>query len=205
MILNDFRLQDEDVLNVYPFGSKIYKTDNYKSDWDFIVVVKNESIDRDLRKTSQNQINVNIYKDSSFEAQLLRHRMSALECIFLPKELILKETKQYPFKLNLKALSEYALEKSMEDYSRALRISSLKEEDLYIKAIFHAIRTLDFAKQIMHNDKIIDYSSCNEEWEILLNCKRDSYLWKDYTADYYEEMIQMLSKEISDEAKKYTT
>jgi predicted nucleotidyltransferase len=52
MILNDFRLQDEDVLNVYPFGSKIYKTDNHKSDWDFIVVVRNESIDRDLRKTS---------------------------------------------------------------------------------------------------------------------------------------------------------
>jgi hypothetical protein len=131
--------------------------------------------------------------------------MSALECIFLPKELVLKETKQYPFKLNLKALSEYAIEKSTEDFSRALRISSLKEEDLYIKAIFHAIRTLDFAKQIMLNDKIIDYSSSNEVWEDLTNCKRDSYLWKEYTAKYYDEMFKTLLKEISDEAKKYTT
>lgn len=175
LILKNFHLKDEDVINVYPFGSKIYKTDNYRSDYDFIVVVKQVS-HKDDRKKIDN-ININIYGESSFLDQLTRNRMSALECIFLPKELVLKESKKIDVKINLSKLRLYSKEKSIDDWNRAEKAFHA-EEPIFIKSIFHAIRTLDFTHQIIEYGKIKDYSSCNHIWEHLNNSQFDN--WEDY-------------------------
>lgn len=176
LIIKNFHLKDEDVINVYPFGSKIYKTDNYRSDYDFIVVVKQGSC-KEYRKKIDN-INVNVLEELHFLILLKRHKMSILECFFLPKELILKEIKTYPeYKINLSALKLYVKEKSIDDWHRAEKAFHA-EEPIFIKSIFHAIRTLDFAHQIIESGKIKDYSSCNHIWEHLNNSKFDN--WEDY-------------------------
>jgi len=196
LILTNCNIKDENVINVYPFGSKVYKTDNYKSDYDYILVSNKDFNKEDRRKFSN--INVNIYSENYFLEQLKRHRMSTLECFFLPKDLLLKETKQYNnFKINSVALQKYALEKSNEDWTRALKLSIIKEESLFVKAIFHSLRTLDFAKQIIESGQIINYQSCNDYWEDLLACKERSYLWDPYVIQYYTDEYYKLITEVS--------
>ena len=194
LILKNFHLKDEDVINVYPFGSKIYKTDNYRSDYDFIVVVKQVS-HKDDRKKIDN-ININIYGESSFLDQLTRNRMSALECIFLPKELVLKESKKIDVKINLSKLRLYSKEKSIDDWNRAEKAFHA-EEPIFIKSIFHAIRTLDFTHQIIEYGKIKDYSSCNHIWEHLNNSQFDN--WEDYNEVFVRKFDSLYQQVIGKE------
>jgi hypothetical protein len=121
LILKYFKLSDDKIINIYLFGSQIYKTANYKSDHDFMIVVKQNYYIDDIKKI--NGININICNELSFINHLNRHRMSILEYIFL----------------------------------------------LLTKSIFHAFRTLDFAIQIINNDKIINYCSANK-WLSNFNC-----------------------------------
>ena len=97
-------------------------------------------------------------------------------------------------KINLEKLRLYAAEKSSDDWNRAEK--AFREEDPnFIKSIFHAIRTLDFANQIINLGKIKDYSSCNHIWEQLNNSQFDN--WEDYNEIFgrkfdslYQEIIE---------------
>lgn len=194
IILKDFHLKDEDVINVYPFGSKIYGTDDYKSDWDFVVVVKDGVVDKDIRKSSHNQINVNIFTETSFLAAVKRHRMSMLECIFLPSDKLLKNSKTYSFKLDIKSLHQYIITKSLEDWGKA-RLKFDQQDVSYIKSIFHSIRTLRFGIQLAENNNI-EYSSCNDLWhELNNNFVFDS--WRDCNAHYCKYNLKLV-KEFAD-------
>lgn len=178
LILRDFRLKDEDIINVYPFGSQIYKTATYKSDHDFIVIVNNNVTDKDLREKSANKLNINIFNEGRFLEKLQDHKMAILECISLPPELMLKNSKQFNFKLNSSKLLEYVTIKCDDDWNRAYK--ACIEGNIYSaqKSIFHVIRSLDFGIQIMNNGKITDYSSMNDIWFDLKDFY--SFDWKPY-------------------------
>lgn len=194
IILKDFKLKDEDIINVYPFGSKIYKADNYQSDWDFVVVVKDGVVDKDLRKKSFNRININIFQEKNYISLLNKHKTSILECHFLPNEKILKLSKSFNLNLNMEALKLYIINKSLDDWNRAEK-SFINGEIDFHKSIFHAIRSLDFTIQIIENKKILNYSSANNYWEDLVNCQFDS--WESYN-EYFEPIIYNLLTKIKE-------
>lgn len=121
--------------------------------------------------------------------------MSSLECIYLPLEQRLKDDKDYPFKLDIAALKHYVDEKSQEDWNKAAK--SFGNDGIgFAKSTFHALRTLDFARQIIRNGKIIDYSSRNEDWKDLAIYNNGGFLWTDYTKDYYDGEYQLLRNEL---------
>ncbi len=194
MILKDFQLKDNDIVNVYPFGSKIYQTDSYKSDWDFIVLLKDGIPIKNNRLKSNNQLNVNLFSETEFNNSLKKHRMSSLECIFLPEEKLLKNSKKIPFNLDLDKLRVYAIDKSQEDWGKAKRAFSNNSHDM-IKSVFHAFRTLEFAKQIIDNKKIVDYSSANNYLSELNSFKDEGLLFDEEILCYYEEDFYLLLKE----------
>jgi predicted nucleotidyltransferase len=197
LILKDFGLQDHEVISVFPFGSRVYGTAEYKSDWDFIVVVNNGVIDKDIRRSSRNQINVNVFTETSFTASLARHRMSSLECIYLPLEQVLKDGKSFPFKFDINLLHKYVIEKSLEDWTSAKKSFECGDM-LYIKSIFHATRTLDFAIQIAEYGTIVNYSSCNDLWlELNNNTMFDS--WEELRARHAQRYLHL----VKDFAEKY--
>jgi predicted nucleotidyltransferase len=167
LILKDFDLKDNEIISVYPFGSRVYGTADYKSDWDFIVVVKDGVVYKDIRR-SKNNININIFSKTSFISTLKRHRMSSLECICLSKDQKLKDELNINFHWDIPVLHKYMIEKSLEDWVKAKKKFEVQDFS-FIKSIFHAIRTVDFAIQIAEHGTIIDYSSCNSWWEELMS------------------------------------
>lgn len=175
-----FKLKDYDIISIFPYGSKVYRTDSKKSDFDYIAVFKDGTV-KDEFSLEKNEYNVHTYNYSSFIKLIEKHKISALECIFLPKDLILCDRKAYNFKLNIQTLRSSISEKASHSWVKAKKKFEVeKDKNIYIakKSLFHSFRIIDFGKQIVENNKIINYSSMNNLWFEILN--NPSEEWKDY-------------------------
>jgi predicted nucleotidyltransferase len=185
-ILKDFHLTDEQVLNVYPYGSFVYGTSNIFSDKDFIVVCNNETIDRDSLSSSWRALNATIYSFNSFVEKVLMHKISALECIFLPKDKLLKFSKEIPFVLNKKTLRESISEKASHSWVKSKKkFEVIQDRNVYVakKSLFHSLRIIDFGIQIAAKGKIDNYSSCKDLWEEIYTEPNEEW-------DFYKEKYQ---------------
>jgi predicted nucleotidyltransferase len=195
-ILESFNVLDKDILAVYPYGSRIYGTATEASDYDFVVVLKNLKVESDQLDAADYPITINLYSEESFRDRLAKHRISTLECIFLPSDQILKETK-FPFKLDKVKLRESISEKASKDFNQCKKRLSDSQgwnpvtNEPYVrkvyeakKSLFHCFRIIDFGLQIAKNGKIINYASCNQLWQEILNDPSEN--WEDYKAKYQE-------------------
>ncbi len=194
-ILESFNLNDKDIIAVYPYGSRIYGTVTEASDYDFVVVLKELNQESDQLDAANYPITINLYSETSFQDRIDKHRISNLECLFLPSNKILKETKKFNFKLNKTKLRESISEKASKDFNQCKKRLSDSQgwnpvtKQFYTKkvyeakkSLFHCFRIIDFGLQIANNGKIVDYASCNQLWkEIFGNPSED---WEDYKSKY---------------------
>ncbi len=153
-------LIDKNVLNVYQFGSLVYKSNNEKSDQDFIMVVKEyfESPD----------INIHVYTVNQFQLLLDRHDIQALECYFLSSQFILKEKHKFNFTLDkakLRVSISTVASNSWIKGKKKLVVAADYDVNLAIKSIFHSLRILEFGIQIANVGKIENYSFMN--WALI--------------------------------------
>lgn len=197
-ILQDFKLSDSDVLTVFPYGSRVYGTAKYNSDHDFIVVLKDGAQDRDSLESSYHNINVTIYSETSFQDKLNKHKISALECISVTDELLLKNKKKFNFKLDKNTLRESISEKASHSWVKSKKkFEVVQDRDVYIakKSLFHSLRIIDFGIQIAKNQKIINFDSCNPIWaEISSNESEDWAAYKDKYQSYFNSQMTEFRK-----------
>lgn len=161
------------ILNKYPYGSRVYRSHTDTSDKDLIII-------SDKYYDSQD-IDIKIYTVTDFQSALDNHEISALECYFLPFEMVYKKDHDFTFTLNKmklrKSISTIA-SNSFVKGKKKLTILGDYDKELAIKSIFHALRILDFGIQIANNGKIVNYSSSN--WiltdlkEMTLNLENNS-------------------------------
>lgn len=160
----------EEILYVFPFGSKVYGTDTSKSDEDFIVIInKDEEIEYGLH---DEKLNITVYSDSKFKNLIKEHDISALECIFSNKT-------HYEFNLDLEKLRKSISAVASNSFVKCKKkLIPGSDFNPYTgkKSLFHSIRILDFGIQIAKYGKIVDFSSSNhyfnkimdiEDWETL--------------------------------------
>jgi predicted nucleotidyltransferase len=182
-ILKRVGLNDNDVINAYQYGSRVYGNYNKKSDFDFIFVVKkviNEQF-------SDNQININFFTLNDHVNRVKEHEISALETLFLSKEYILKESQVFDFKLDKSKLRHSLSAKSSNSWVKAKKKLTIPQDyDLNIgrKSLFHSFRIIDFGIQIANNGVINDYSSCNELYNEIMSYYEWSELFNTFKLRY---------------------
>jgi hypothetical protein len=163
-------LTPDNVLNIYQFGSLVYRSHNENSDQDFIFIVKEffESPD----------VNLHVYTVEQFQLLLDRHDIQALECIHAPSQFILKEKQKFSYELNkakLRVAISTVTSNSWIKGKKKLTVAADYDLNLAIKSIFHSLRILDFGIQIANTGTIQDYSSMN--W-LLLELRKLSEQYK---------------------------
>ena len=186
LILQNFHLLDKEVMNVYPYGSQVYKTNSYSSDYDFILVLNKDVREYALSSNDQ-KLNIHLYSVEGFEDQINQHKISALECIFLPSNMILKNDYVFNFKLNKEKLRSSISEKASHSWVKAKKKFEIEaDRNIYIakKSLFHSLRIIDFGIQIATYSKIVDYSSSNYLWEEIKNNPMED--WDNYKNKYQE-------------------
>ncbi len=148
---------NESILNIYKFGSHVYGTNDENSDEDFIVVAKEYFESKD--------INLHVFTVNQFRDQLDNCDIQMLECIFLPKECIIKEEIKFVLlnlnKSKLRTAISTISSNSWVKGKKKLTVMGDYDVRLAIKSVFHSLRILDLGIQIAREGKIIDYSSSN--------------------------------------------
>jgi Nucleotidyltransferase domain len=197
-ILKNFHLPNEEVLNIYPYGSRVYQTHTDNSDHDFIIVLNKDV--REFSLTSDDKkINVHLYSPDGFIDQLQQHKIASLECFFLPPELCLKNKLKFFFSLNKEKLRSSISEKASHSWVKAKKKMNVeKDKNIYIakKSLFHALRIADFGLQIAQHGKIIDYSSSNDIWNDVITDPSEKW-------DYYDNKFKDILNNRMSEFRKF--
>ena len=193
-ILKELQIEDE-VLNVYPYGSQVYGNDRADSDTDYIIVTKSAFLSNGAFKNNaisnkDRTIQGVLYSRTGFIDAINNYDISALECLFLPDNMSLQ--KKWPFKMNKFDKNEFAkkiITKSSNSWHSADKRWESGNIPMAKKGIYHALRILDFALQIKENSKIVDYTSTNElKKEILARRNFRPSMYNELRSEYYEKL-----------------
>jgi hypothetical protein len=197
-ILEKFDINEDDVFNIYPYGSRVYGTSNENSDYDWIIVYKqallpngafkNNAISN-LDRTHQ----AVCYSRSGFQDAINNYEIAALECLSLPDNLILK--KQWPFQIRKWEEKEFVkkvVSKISNSWYVAINQKKNGEKEIPKKGIFHALRILIFANQLKKHNKIINFSAANELYDQIMN--DDNFHIHDWM-ELKEKLISQLKEE----------
>ena len=166
-ILKELKIS-EDVLAIYPYGSRVYALSNADSDYDFIIVTKSAFLPSGAFKqnaisSSDKNIQGVLYSRSGFIDAINNYEIGALECLSLDqKDVVLS---RWPFKVQKwdeKELVTKLIQKASASWHIASEQSKNDQKHLAKKGIFHALRILMFGMQLKEHKKIIDFSVSNE-------------------------------------------
>jgi hypothetical protein len=194
ILLDRLGLQEQDVLNVYPYGSRVYGTFRKNSDYDFVVITAKEQ----PKEFSDNLVNVFFFTPKQFQQRLQDHEISALECIFLPEGMKWKEKMAFDFKLHMPQLRQSLLTKAKD----AFRLSE-KSVDSQSgmptlsgrKSLFHALRIIQFGIQIAGEGCITDYAVENQHFEKIMTSYFDWPTQLEEYKQYFNQLCLLLSQE----------
>lgn len=190
-------LDDPNVLNVYHFGSFVYDTYDDHSDFDYIIIVNKLPLSGNKFTSLSGQTNLNILNVQQFQNQLESHDISALECMSLTKEFILKETIKFDFVLNKETLRKsisMITENSWQKAKKKLIVVGDYDRRIALKSAYHAIRIRAFAIQLVQQGTIYDFKEYNYVIKDLLTLKGDYVELWDLVSSKYLETFNSLGK-----------
>ncbi len=172
--LKDFIEQEPSILNLYVYGSQVYGTVNSQSDFDFICIIQDSSFleNKEYIAKLEKFGDFNFFTANEFDNLVKQHEITALECLFLDSQFILKEKQSFSFDLNLPQLRHAISSKSSNSWVKSKK-KFIVEEDFnpYIgkKSAFHSLRILNFGTQIAKYQRILNYSSANNYFDDIMN------------------------------------
>lgn len=156
-------LKEDQLVSVYQYGSRVYGTASWASDWDFIVVA-NSSIDG--QEFRNGDYNIHVYTPDTFQRNVDEHKIHALECIFAPKEFVLVDKRAWTFKLDRSKLRHELSAKSSNSWVKCKKKLTVEvgQEYIGVKSLFHSLRLVIFGIQIAQQGRITDYGAANKHW-----------------------------------------
>jgi hypothetical protein len=179
---------DENLLNLYQYGSRVYGTATARSDWDFVGIVSQKMREDFLR----DQITIHFFTPDEFHHQLSIHEISALECLYLPDSCVWKSTHPFTVRLDYVQLRHSLSAKSSNSWVKCKKKLTLeKDYDLHVgrKSMFHAFRIILYGIQLCQSGRITDYAAANEIYEEI--CQYTT--WNELSERFKPRYNQLLS------------
>ena len=142
----------EPIIKIYPYGSRVYGTNNSKSDYDFMAIAQTKDTKLDYTFECGN-VSVHVVSEHLFIKRIKEHHISYLECIFQDDN---DEYQKY-FELDLTKLRRSISAISSNSFVKCKK--KIRDGEIYIgkKSMFHAIRILMMGIQIAQHGKITNY------------------------------------------------
>lgn len=158
----------EEVLAIYPYGSRVYGTATETSDYDYIIVtkgafLKSGAFKQNAISSADRKIQGVLYSRSGFIDAINNYEMGAIECLFIDPSLPI--IAKWPFKIQKwddKELISKVIQKASASWHIASEQSKGGWKDRAKKGVFHALRILMFGIQLKENRKIVDFTVAND-------------------------------------------
>lgn len=192
-------LNNNNVINIYQYGSRVYDCFTHNSDYDYIVIVNNNYSNL-VDNIELNNYHFNFYTLLQWQEKIKNNNIEALECLCLDNKFILKEIIHFTLDIDLVKLRQSISRVCSNSYDKC-RKKLIIEKDFapYIakKSLWHCIRILLFGIQVAQYGKIIDYTVANKYYnDIVLN--------ENNTWDYYKTHWHIFCNNLRSEFRKHT-
>lgn len=177
-------------------GSRVYGVNIQDSDWD-ITIVSNEISGYRFIEFYIDGFNydINAYSPEEFKARLERHEMKELEILSYPKEFVLIESVKFNTEINRTQLINMVIKESDELWYRAKsKLDSKTDVYQALKTIWHSIRFLIFAEQILRYGSIEKIKAANVLRDPIVNSKQKSF---DYFNNLFGELREKMKNELN--------
>ncbi len=190
---------EEDILAIYPYGSRVYGTASETSDYDYIVVTKGAFLNSGAFKqnaisSDDRKIQAVLYSRTGFIDALNNYEMGAIECIFLDSSQVLLS--KWPFRIqkwDTKEMANKVIQKASASWHIASRQSKDGFKAIAKKGIFHSLRILMFGLQLKEYQTIYNYSEANELKSEMDSIPEDMFDDRAYLG-LRDELMQKLKK-----------
>ena len=200
-ICEELNIDYSKILNIYPYGSRVYLCDDEFSDSDYIIVYKASILPSGaFRDNAISSVDFSTqavcFSRGGFIDAINNYDMSALECIFLPEDKIIQKKMNFGItKYNQKDLAKKVITKASSSWHFSILAYNDENIESSQKNIYHALRILNFGIQIKENKKIIDYSSMNDMRNTIYNDVN-------YKPFNYLDLFMKLSEKIKNEQSR---
>lgn len=172
---------DEDVLAIYPYGSRVYGTASETSDYDYIIVtkgafLKSGAFRQNAISSEDKKIQGVLYSRAGFIDAINNYEIGALECLSLDPFMTVMA--RWPFKVqkwNEKEMVDKIIQKASASWHIASEQSKGGWKASAKKGIFHALRILMFGIQLKENQKIVNFAEANELREEINRLPEDMF------------------------------
>jgi hypothetical protein len=217
VLLDRMKLDPMRVQCVYLRGSRAVgyagiRGDGSPSDWDFVVVVKDESVTQEDIHLAFGNMDVALYDERAFRRLLQNCSIWALECIYAPRRCVYLEKldgralfAQYraslPHSVFCAKLRQSVSYESSRQWNKAKRAIGQKGSPYSArKSLFIAMRFVIYGIELAKTGEIADIACANAIWEQHL--KDDPrQTWGDLRREY-EPRYKLLKAEFSQVAPK---
>lgn len=166
-VLAELNIPTEDVICVYPYGSRIYGHFSEKSDYDWVVVYKSAFLPngafRNNAISSPDRLHQAIsYSRTGYLNAIDTYDITALECAFLPESLALMEKMRMRVRKWVpKEMVAAIITKASASWHQANECYQKLYGERSKKNAYHSLRILGFGLQMKEHQKIVDYSEYN--------------------------------------------
>jgi predicted nucleotidyltransferase len=190
---------EEDILAIYPYGSRVYGTASETSDYDYIVVtkgafLKSGAFKQNAISSDDRKIQAVLYSRTGFIDALNNYEMGVIECIFLDSSQVLLS--KWPFRIqkwDAKEMVDKVIQKASASWHIASRQSKDGFKAIAKKGIFHSLRILMFGLQLKEYQTIYNYSEANELKSEMDSIPEDMFDDRAYLG-LRDELMQKLKK-----------
>ena len=181
-------VNNENYINIYLRGSRLFGTANEKSDYDYIVVVK-DFTDYPLTAEDGNESYAFVTK-SAWERMARKNQIEIFEALFAPKEFKIKETYVPNFEFNYEYIRRNFSKQASNSWVKCKKKLTLPNEDKYIgrKSMWHSLRLLMEEAQLLKYGKIDDFQCANKYYGDIVNTDKTWEELKEKYQPIYNEL-----------------
>ena len=178
-VIKRAKLHPSRVKAIYIFGSRVYGTSDYSSDWDFRVIANTPNTNQEIKS---GDFNIHIQTPAHFQKLLDDHHPGALECFFAPSQFKILENHNFEFKLMIPRLRHNFSHTSSNSWVKCKK--KLMQDDYHIgvKSLFHSLRIPLFGIQIAKSGKITDFEEGNFIWEKIKT--KPDWTWEELDSEF---------------------
>eukprot|EP00455_Lapot_gusevi_P043646 TRINITY_DN5336_c0_g1_i9.p1 TRINITY_DN5336_c0_g1~~TRINITY_DN5336_c0_g1_i9.p1 ORF type:complete len:197 (+),score=29.08 TRINITY_DN5336_c0_g1_i9:478-1068(+) len=162
-LLQALQLQSDQVLNIYVYGSRLWRTAAADSDWDFLIVTRGAASKSTCHSGSL--IDAVVMGEDEYTQHLQQHRFLPLITMYLPSEAVwrqrLKPQDVVGRRVNHDKLRAAVLEESDRDMKFAEKLFRKSNVAKGKKVLSHCVRMVALTRQILQRGTIENWTAAN--------------------------------------------
>ena len=169
--------------NIYLYGSRIYGNFRNDSDYDFLVTACSMNVHKEFH---DGEYNVHIVTPDVFEDRLRDHDIQTMECIYAPGVAKVQIKKDYSasFELRPNQLRKKSLSQSTNAWHQAKIRMNDGDIERGAKSLWHSLRILAFAIQILDEGCIYDFGEGNNWFDEIK--ESEAFTWGAYKDKWFQ-------------------